>query len=74
VQDVRCIPTTLERTLQYGLDLLPYEVEDTKIKSIGSPSLSHKNVSVVGRNVGAISFPRSHRPTKKMIQVSKIGK
>jgi hypothetical protein len=32
-------------------------------------SHSHKDVTVVGQNVGAISLPRSHRPRKETVQV-----
>jgi hypothetical protein len=62
VHDVWCIPTTLERALQYVLDLLPYEVKDTKIKSIGSPSHSHTNVSAVGSLLQYASIPMVQNP------------
>jgi hypothetical protein len=74
VHDIWCIPTTLERTLRYGLDLLSYEVKYTKVKSMGLLSHSHKDVPFVGWNVGAISFPMSHCLPKKIVQVSIEGK
>jgi hypothetical protein len=39
--NVRCISTTLERTLRYFLDLLPYEIKHREIKSMGVRTHSH---------------------------------
>jgi hypothetical protein len=41
---------------------------------MGLPSHSHKEILVVGWNVRAIPFPRSHRLTKKTVQVGVEGK
>jgi hypothetical protein len=71
---IRCIATTLERALRYGLGLLPYKFNDTKVKSMGAPSHCYKNVAVVRWNFGAISFPRSYHLPEKMVQICIEGK
>jgi hypothetical protein len=69
MHNVWCISITLERALRYCFDLLPNEVKHTKTKSMGARSHNHLEIPVVGRNVRVISFLRSHRPSKKTVQV-----
>jgi hypothetical protein len=69
MHDLGCISTTFERSLRNFLDLLPDEVKHRKVKSMGVRSHSHKEITVVGWNIGAISFPKRHRPPKEMVQV-----
>jgi hypothetical protein len=70
VHDVGCIATALKRALRYCLYFLPNKVKHIEVKSMGVRSHSHKKILVVGWNVRAISFSRSHGLPKKTVQVS----
>jgi hypothetical protein len=74
VHDVGCISITLKRAHRYFLDFIPNKMKHTKVKFVGARNHSQKEISIVGSNDEAISFPRNPPPPKKMIQVSIEGK